>query len=356
MNKRYYIIPIFVPHLGCPHDCIFCNQKKITGNTKEVTKSDVEKTIAQYLSTIDRKNSFVEISFFGGSFTGIPLDYQNELLSVAKAALDDGKIDDIRLSTRPDYINEYILQNLKRFGVGVIELGVQSMDDEVLKMAERGHTSNDVIKSSNLIKKFGFKLGHQMMIGLPNDNIEKDIFTANEIIKLKPDFVRIYPALVIKGTELESLYLKGLYTPLSVEEAVEICKKIYILFVKNDIQIIRIGLQRSEEINMDNDVIAGPFHPAFRELVESSIYMSIIDYTIQKYFNLENNIFININPKEISKLLADKKKYFNILKLSYSTKQIKICQDNSIDRYEIAISDGRFTKKMSINEYIKLSI
>lgn len=356
MNKRYYIIPIFVPHLGCPHDCIFCNQKKITGNTKEVTKSDVEKTIDQYLSTIDRKNSFVEISFFGGSFTGIPIDYQNELLSVAKAALDDGKIDDIRLSTRPDYINEYILQNLKRFGVGVIELGVQSMDDEVLKMAERGHTSNDVIKSSHLIKKFGFKLGHQMMIGLPKDNVEKDIYTANEIIKLKPDFARIYPALVIKGTELERLYSKGLYTPLNIEEAVEICKKIYILFLKNDIQIIRIGLQTSEEINIDKDVVAGPFHPAFRELVESSIYMSIIDYIIQNYFKLANNIFININPKEISKLFADKKRYFNILKSSYSTKEIKICQDNSIDRHEIAISDGRFTKKMSINEYIKLSI
>lgn len=356
MNKKYYIIPIFVPHLGCPHDCIFCNQKKITGSIEIVKKDDVEKTIDEYLSTIDRNNSYVEISFFGGSFTGIPIDYQIELLSVAKDALDKGRIDNIRLSTRPDYINDFILEHLKKFGVGVIELGVQSMDDEVLKIAERGHTPLDVIKASNLIKSYGFKLGHQVMIGLPKDNLEKDIYTAKEIIKLKPDFVRIYPVLVIKNTKLESLYNMGLYNPLSLDKAVEICKQLYILFIKNDIQIIRIGLQATDKINVNKDVVAGPFHPAFRELVESSIYISMIDYIIKGYFKNEKDLMIYINPREISKLFAYGKKYFKILKELYSNVNIKILQDDSIDRYKVKISDGKISKIMSFYEYIKLVI
>ncbi|SKA92228.1 Radical SAM superfamily protein [Caloramator quimbayensis] len=356
MNKNYYIIPIFVPHLGCPHDCIFCNQKKITGITKTITKKDVEETIDKYLSTIDRENSFVELSFFGGSFTGIPMDYQNELLDAAKTALENGKIDDIRLSTRPDYINEYILKNLKTHGVGVIELGVQSMDDEVLNIAERGHTSLDVINSSRLIKEYGFKLGLQMMIGLPSDNLEKDIFTANEIIKIKPDFVRIYPALIIKNTKMEELFKKGCYKPLTIDEAVDISSKLYILFSKNDIPIIRLGLQATDEININKEVIAGPFHPAFRELVESLLFISIIDYIIQKYFIDSLEITISINTKDISKLFADKKKYFNKLVRLYSTKKIKVCQNNAIDRFEILISDGIIDKKMSFEKYIKLVI
>lgn len=356
MNKNYYIIPIFVPHLGCPHDCIFCNQKKITGITREITKKDVEDTIDEYLSTIDRKNSYVELSFFGGSFTGIPMDYQNELLDAAKKALENGKIDDIRLSTRPDYINEYILKNLKIHGVGVIELGVQSMDDKVLDMAERGHTSFDVINSSRLIKAYGFKLGLQMMIGLPEDNLDKDIYTANEIIKIKPDFVRIYPALVIRNTKMEELFKKGCYTPLTIDEAVDISRKLYILFSKNNIPIIRLGLQASDEININKDVIAGPFHPSFRELVESSLFISIIDYIIQKYFIDSFEIAISINPKDISKLFADKKKYFNKLIRHYSTKKIKVLQNNAVDRLEISISDGIIDKKMSFDKYIKLVI
>ncbi|MCX7883545.1 MAG: radical SAM protein [Caloramator sp.] len=356
MNKNYYIIPIFVPHLGCPHDCIFCNQKKITGITMEITKKDVEDTIDEYLRTIDRKNSYVELSFFGGSFTGIPMDYQNELLDAAKKALENGKIDDIRLSTRPDYINEHILKNLKIHGVGVIELGVQSMDDKVLNMSERGHTSFDVINSSRLIKAYGFKLGLQMMIGLPEDNLDKDIYTANEIIKIKPDFVRIYPALVIKNTKMEDLFKKGYYKPLSIDEAVDISSKLYILFYKKDIPIIRLGLQVSDEININKDVIAGPFHPSFRELVESSLFISLIDYIIQKYFTDSFEIIISINPKDISKLFADKKKYFNKLVRYYSTKKIKVWQNNAVNRFEILISDGIIDKKMSFDEYIKLVI
>lgn len=355
MNKGYYIIPIFVPHHGCPHDCIFCNQKKITGIKKDISGKDVEETIENHLKTINRKNAHVELSFFGGSFTGIPMDYQNELLNVAKKALDEGRIDDIRLSTRPDYINKSILDNLARFGVGVIELGVQSMDEEVLKLSERGHSTEDVIIASNLIKKYGIKLGLQMMIGLPGDNKAKDIYTAREIIKLNPDFVRIYPALIIKDTYMEYMYKKGLYNPLTLDEAVEICKDLYCEFQKKGIQIIRLGLQTTEQINLGKDVVSGPFHPAFRELVESSILNDILGYMITKYFSKSEEVKISISPKDISKLYADKKKYFYSKTKQYSTIKLKILQDEDIHPMTLSLDDGENTRSMSVNDFIKIT-
>jgi histone acetyltransferase (RNA polymerase elongator complex component) len=353
MNKKYYIIPIFVPNRGCPHNCIFCDQKKITNETNEITPEFVEKQISLYLSTIDRKNSYVELSFFGGSFTGIPLDYQNRLLKPAFNALNSNKIDDIRLSTRPDYIDEKILKNLKENKVGVIELGVQSMDSEVLKLSERGHTSEDVIAASILIKKFGFKLGLQMMVGLPGDNEEKDLYTADEIIKLKPDFVRIYPALVIKDTYMEYMYNNGLYKPLSVDDCILICKKLYIKFMKNSIPIIRIGLQTTDNINVGKDVVSGPFHPAIRELIESSILNDMVDYIINNDFSNDKNLLIKINPKNISKLYAGSKKYFNNM-VKKNNVSIKTIQEKSIDINCILVSSPTKERKMSIYEYLNL--
>lgn len=355
MSKGYYIIPIFVPHHGCPHDCIFCNQKKITGVKSEIRGKDVEDTIDLYLNTINRQDAYVELSFFGGSFTGIPMDYQNELLAVAKKALDEGKIDNIRLSTRPDYINKTILDNLLGYDVGVIELGVQSMDEEVLKVAERGHTSEDVIAASNLIKEYGIKLGLQMMVGLPGDDLERDIYTAREIIKLRPDFVRIYPALVIRDTYMELMYRRGEYNPLSVDDAVEICKALFCEFEKEGIQIIRLGLQTTEQINLGRDVVAGPFHPAFRELVESSLLNDMAAYVIDTFFSESREIEIRISPRDISKLYADKKKYFYNKTKQYSTIKLRILQDKELPSMKLLLQDGEKTKIMSINDFINIT-
>lgn len=354
MNKRHYIIPIFVPHKGCPHDCIFCNQKKITGSVNSITPDSVQSTIETYLTTIDRQNSYVELSFFGGSFTGIPLDYQNQLLDVARKNFIEGKIDAIRLSTRPDYIDEKILTNLKSYGVSIIELGVQSMDKDVLINAERGHTSDDVIKASEIIKGYGISLGLQMMVGLPEDTLEKDIFTAKEIIKLKPDFVRIYPALVIRDTYMEQMYLSGSYKPLSVDEAVNICKRLYSEFAKNNIKIIRLGLQTTEQINLGKDVIAGPFHPAFRELVESAILNDMIEYNIENYFNESQVINIYVSTRDISRLYADKKRYFSSMIKKHSTKKINIQQKSDIGDMTLVLCDSINSRKMSIYEYLNM--
>ena len=201
--KKEYIIPIFVPHLGCPNCCVFCNQTKISGQEKQVTKEDVKNTIDYYLKHFKDDNKYVEVAFFGGSFTGIDENVQNELLETAYEYIKEGKVNSIRISTRPDYINKEILKRLKKYKVKTIELGVQSTNNYILAKSKRGHTFEDVRQASKLIRKYGFVLGHQMMIGLPESTELDEITTAKNLIKLKPKIVRIYPVLVIKNTELE---------------------------------------------------------------------------------------------------------------------------------------------------------
>lgn len=268
---KHYIIPIFVPHFGCPHDCIFCNQKKITGLTTNVKPKDVENIIDEYLGYF-RKDSYIEVAFYGGSFTAIDMDIQSALLEIPYKYKTNGIIDAIRMSTRPDAIDNIILDNLKKYSVDTIELGVQSLDEVVLNASERGHTAQEVYKASELIKSYGFNLGLQMMIGLPEDSFEKSLYTCREFIKLNPYNVRIYPTLVIKGTFLEKQYLKGDYQPLTIDEAVAQSSILLMLFYLNAINVIRVGLQPTENIQMGKDVVAGPFHPSFRQLVESNIY------------------------------------------------------------------------------------
>jgi radical SAM enzyme (TIGR01210 family) len=220
--KKHYVIPIFVPHLGCPNDCVFCNQKSISGEQKQITTEDIQKTIDYFLENIKEKNSYKEVAFFGGSFTGIDIEMQEAFLKTVYEYIKKGKINSIRVSTRPDYINARILKMLKKYKVKTIELGVQSANDYILKKANRGHTFEDVKKASKLIKRYRFNLGHQMMVGLPDSTKIDEINTAKALIKLRPEMVRIYPVLVVKGTQLEKDYNEGKYKPLTVIQAVEI--------------------------------------------------------------------------------------------------------------------------------------
>ncbi|MCY6372383.1 elongator complex protein 3 [Clostridium ganghwense] len=351
MSKSHYIIPIFVPHEGCPHNCVFCNQNSITGKADKVTSEFVENIIEEYLKTINRENAVVEVSFFGGTFTAIDINKQRELLAVAKKYKDKGYIDYIHLSTRPDYIDEDILENLRNYSADIIELGIQSLDNEVLLKAGRGHDENDVARASKLIKEKGFILGHQVMLGLPGDNFEKDIETAKKVIKLKPHIARIYPALVIKDTPMEKMYNSSNYSPYTLEEAVKISKIIYSMFVANDINVIRIGLQPTEEINLGKDIVSGPFHPAFRELVEGSIYNDIIFEEIKNNECEEYTIYIN--SKDISKLYAHRKKFFNDMKIQIKTKKIKVLQKNDIKRGHVLLIFDNTCKNISFEEYLK---
>ncbi|MBP3708669.1 MAG: radical SAM protein [Clostridia bacterium] len=309
--KKKYIIPIFVPHLGCPNDCTFCNQKKISGQTKMVNAMDVKNTIEFYLRNFKKGNNYVEIAFFGGSFTGIEPEKQEELLNAAYKYIINKKVNSIRISTRPDYINKGVLKRLKKYGVKTIELGVQSTNDYVLEKSRRGHTFEDVKKASKLIRRFGFILGHQMMVGLPDSTREDERKTANDLIKLKPKIIRIYPVLVISGTKLEEDYRKGQYTPLSVNQAVEISKELLMLFNKRNIRVIRVGLQNTSEINdpssQDSQVVAGPYHPAFRQLVESALWYDVVAKKIKEVNMKVKDIQIDANPYDINNIIGHKK-------------------------------------------------
>lgn len=335
--KNNYIIPIFVPHKGCPNQCIFCNQKKISGQIKELTADEVRQIIDDYLEINNKvKYTNIEVAFYGGSFTGIEYEKQIELLEVANEYIKNKKINSIRLSTRPDYINQEILDYLKKYGVRLIELGVQSMDNEVLKRSLRGHTSKDVINASKLIKENGMLLGLQMMVGLPLSDEEKEIKTAEEFIKLKPYCVRIYPVLVIKDTPLEEEYYEGKYQACEIEKAVKISAKLFKMFEKENIIVIRIGLQTTDNINEGKDVVAGPFHPAFGELVSQYIRFMEIEEYIKNNELHSTDLIIKCNEKEISKIIGNKRE--NILKIKdiYDI-NVKVEIDDSIEngKYKI---------------------
>ncbi len=332
---KHYVIPIFVPHLGCPNDCVFCNQKSISGQQKMITKEEIKNTIDFYLENIKDKQAKKEVAFFGGSFTGIDVEKQEEFLQTAYQYIKNGKIDSIRISTRPDYINKAILKRLKKYRVKTIELGVQSANDYVLKQSRRNHTFEDVKKASKLIRRYRFNLGHQMMIGLPESTKIDEINTAKELIKLKPQMVRIYPVLVIKNTKLEKDYLDKKYKPLTVVQAIEICKEIVPMFMKKKIEIIRIGLQNTDEITdpsiKGSEVVAGPYHPAFRQLVESSLWYDNIVERIKELNVKVKKVQITVNPKDVNNVVGHKRENIDMLKDMYELDLI-VKQDEKIKK------------------------
>lgn len=316
-------ISIFVPHIGCPHKCSFCNQKTITGHETAPTAGDVEAAVRTALNQNDFE---YEIAFFGGSFTAIDRQYMISLLESAYSFVQtSSRVTGIRISTRPDYIDDKILTLLKKYGVTSIELGAQSMNDDVLRMNMRGHTAENVRKASRLIKEYGFELGLQMMTGLYGSDDEKDLFTANEIIKFKPDTVRIYPTVVLDNTYLGSLYKAGRYIPNDVQKSVEICAKIVPLFNKNNIKVIRLGLHASDDVK--NNMLAGGYHPSLGELVTSKIMLCEI------LSHKPGNYTVYINEKSISKLIGNKK--CNLTELKEKGYTIDIEFDNKMNPNEL---------------------
>ena len=311
MAKKEYIIPIFIPFLGCPHDCAFCNQVKITNYKDKLDEEKIISEINKNLSYYPDKKA-TEIAFFGGSFTGLDQDTMIGYLEIALAYKEKGIIDRIRLSTRPDYINNSILDILQDYKVDIIELGIQSLDQNILDANERGHSIDESFYASKLIKQRGFTLGHQIMPGLYKDTREKSIETAIKSANIGPDIVRIYPTLVIKDTKLEILYNNGMYQPLSLDQAVSLSANLYMIYRAKDINVIRIGLQPTENINDKEDVVAGPFHPAIRQLVESYVYRIYLEEIIREN-NISGDINIHTDPRSISIIAGNKKankKYF----------------------------------------------
>lgn len=280
---RHSNISIFIPHLGCPFNCIFCDQYKITGSDSAVTPSDVYRILSDAISDPRLSKNDTQIAFFGGSFTAINRELMISYLKTAVEFTGENAFDSIRISTRPDCIDKEILEILKKYNVKTIELGIQSFDDEVLKASKRGYTAQTAEKSCRLIAEYGFELGLQMMCGLPRDTREKDILTAKRIIELGCRQVRIYPVIVIDGTELCRMYRNGSYTPLLLQNAVNTCAELYSLFTDNDVTILKMGLHTA------SDGVAGPFHPAFGELVRSQVFFNSVikEITHDKHYSVK---------------------------------------------------------------------
>lgn len=306
MTAGHANISVFVPHIGCPNMCSFCNQRYITGTFKAPLKSDVVNAVETAVKSSRYDPHNTEIAFFGGSFTAINRNYMTELLKTAYTYVKNGTVRGIRISTRPDAIDDEIISILRSYGVTSIELGAQSMSDRVLKMNNRGHSVEDVVRSSEMIKQAGFELGLQMMTGLYGDTDELALKTAETIIKLSPDTVRIYPTIVLKGTDLAALYSDDKYKPQTLEDAVSLCTVLYKKFTDSGIRVIRLGLHSIE----NEAYIAGPWHPAFSELCQSEIMLSNALAGLSE----KGKYIIYVANGAVSKMVGQKRKNINTLK------------------------------------------
>jgi len=336
MSKKQITVPIFIPHLGCPHTCAFCNQWETSGSRKLPDKVFIENQINLYLSKKSDSVTRIEVAFFGGSFTGIEKHIQEELLGTVHPYLQKNIINGIRLSTRPDYIDDSALELLKKFGVTTIELGVQSLNDGVLEASKRGHTANDSIKAIKKVKDAGFETVVQLMPGLPMDNMEISIDTAMTVCNCNPDAVRIYPVIVLKNTLLYQMYRKGEYSPLSLDEAVETCSRIYEIFNKKSIKIIRMGLHPFTDKEKMN-IIAGPYNTSFGFLVKSRIKRNLIQQAMDDfsvYSQKLKEISLLIPEKEKEEYIGLKKSNISWLKKEYNIDKI-YCSIKNISDIQI---------------------
>ena len=335
MSARAYILPVFVPHRGCPHACVFCNQRRISGAAMPARAEDVKKAIQEAAAFLP-KGGKRQLAFYGGSFTAIPVKEQEALLGAAKEALDRGEIDAVRLSTRPDAIDEAALSRLKAYGVETIELGAQSMDDKVLQFAGRGHTAYDVERASKRIKEAGFRLILQMMTGLPGSSDESDAETARRLIALKPDGVRIYPTVIVRDTALYDMWQEGEYEEHTVEDAVRVCAKIVPLFEQAGIPIIRLGLNPTEELS-GGAAAGGAYHPALGELVKSRILLEKARVLL-KGTEPGSRVTLLVGRGKASQMAGQRRENIRRLTEEYALTELKIREKTEADTEIVLLS------------------
>lgn len=333
MSARARIIPVFVPHLGCPHTCVFCNQRRISGSQQPATAETVKQAIAR-AAALPPTGAKRQLAFYGGSFTAIPAAQQEELLSAAQEAIRQGSVDSIRLSTRPDAIDESVLARLRRFGVETVELGAQSMDDEVLRLSERGHTAADVVRAAAAVRAAGFSLVLQMMTGLPGDSEEKSIATARSLIALRPDAVRIYPTVIVRDTALYERWRAGEYREHTVEDAVSLCARLVPLFEEAGIEIIRLGLNPTEELS-SGAAAAGAYHPALGELVKSRLYLNKARALLAGTAP-QSRVSLGVNARAVSQMTGQKRCNLSALCAEFRLADIKVVPSD-VKEGEIAL-------------------
>ena len=334
-----FIIPIFLPHVGCQHQCAFCNQLSITGVKKDtISPEKLDLLINEFLQYKERHRRPVQVAFYGGNFLGLKKDYIKLLLDESTRFVKNGKVDSIRFSTRPDTISYEQLDILDNYPVSTVEIGVQSMDDQVLVMAKRGHTALDTEKAAAILKERNYEVGMQMMIGLPGDDETKSLFTAHKIAALSPDFVRIYPTVVLAKSRLAIWYQKGEYTPWSLARSVALVKNLYLFFKSKAIPVIRMGLQASEDLAKDAVILSGPFHPAFGHMIYSEIFLDMAIAVLEAKKDSCDTITIKVNPRSISKMRGLKNKNVETLKTKFNIKLLEIIPDYSLAEDRLTVS------------------
>ncbi len=332
-SEAAMIIPFFIPHAGCPHACVFCNQKNITGRKAPVSPEDLTPTIDKYLA-MNSGSALVHVAFYGGTFTALSAEIQRAYLQPIQAYIRSGKIRSIRLSTRPDCITSEILNLLRDHHVETIELGAQSMDDRVLMLAGRGHRADDTVRAIDLIKEYGTSLGIQLMPGLPGDSRDGFLSSVSAITALAPDFVRLYPALVIRDTPLATLYTKGCYTPLTLDDAVDLCREALIQFDQSGIPVYRIGLQPSEELMTPGMIIAGPYHPSFGQLVKSSVFLDKMRTILRARTSKDSDVTFQVNDIDLSAAIGQHKSNITLLKQEFGIRNLRIVAKKRLPRID----------------------
>jgi len=385
-SNKPFIIPIFLPHAGCPHRCVFCNQSLITGvNSRisdrsgfktsdqvqgqgagrsrkrsihgyvstyrrpatqplglrwgfETTSIQVRSTVESFLKYKSARRGIVQIAFFGGNFLGIDIDEIKRMLSEAAVFVKAGRVNSIRFSTRPDTIDRSRLDIIKNFPVSTVELGVQSMDDRVLVNTNRGHTSADTQKAVRRLKEFNYEIGVQLMVGLPGDDPGRLFASARRVAELKPDFIRIYPTVVVADSPLATLYKAGRYRPLPLKDAVTQVKELYRFFSRRNIQVIRMGLQATDDLEKGSTILAGPYHPSFGHLVYSEIFLDKAISAIETVNPKGSAVTLHVHPRSVSKMRGLKNVNITKLNKKFPLQSVEIVSDHSLKEDQLAVT------------------
>jgi histone acetyltransferase (RNA polymerase elongator complex component) len=329
---RPLVIPLFIPHLGCPHRCVFCNQRAITGAAAKIpSEKQIREEVKRFLAYGRKRPSTIEISFFGGNFLGLKMATATKLLRTAASFVERRQVHGLRFSTRPDTVSPQTLDGIEPFPVSTVELGVQSMIDRVLESAGRGHTAADTITAAAMLKARGYRLGLQMMVGLPSDNAVGAMESARRLADLRPDFVRIYPTLVLDGSPLAQRFRRGQYHPLPLENCVALVKRLYLHFKERNIPVVRMGLQASDGLADNGSLLAGPYHPSFGHLVHGEIVFDAISAALGSMRERPPSLTIIAHPNRVSRVQGLNKRNFRRLEKVFGMNKIVVLQDDDLN-------------------------
>lgn len=338
MSIHPLIVPVFIPHAGCPHRCVFCNQSAVTGCVDGLpTPARLRETVAAFLALSGRRRGQTQIAFYGGNFLGVAEEGLRPLLAEAAGFVRSGDAQGIRFSTRPDTVTARTLALIEAYPVHTVELGAQSMSAEVLAQSQRGHTAADTLDACRMLRERGYGVGLQLMVGLPGDNEERLMQTGRCVAGLKPDFVRIYPTLVLAGSRLEAHYRRGDYSPLPLAAAVGLTLKLYRLFRTHGIPVIRMGLQANAEFSAGASVLAGPYHPAFGHLVQCAAFLEAVRNALGSVDSAGAELSLRVHPRSISRMRGLRNATVGALQREYGFKRVRVCADSTLAEDEIGV-------------------